>query len=76
MLAVIDRYLALPDEERLRYRVGRRLGHYRSLDDLEDPAARRRLQRIIEDVRSSGSNGPRSPEEIEKEVYQMMENYI
>jgi len=76
MLAVIDRYLALPDEERLRYRVGRRLGHYRSLADLEDPAARRRIQRIIEDVRSSGSNGPRSPEEIEKEVYKMMENYI
>jgi len=76
MLGVIDRYLALPDEERLRYRVGRRLGHYRRLADLEDPAASRRIQRIIEDVRSSGSDGPRSHEEIEKEVYQVMQNYI
>jgi radical SAM superfamily enzyme YgiQ (UPF0313 family) len=76
MLAVIDRYLSLPDEDRLQYRVGRRLGHYRSLDDLEDPAARRRLQRIIEDVRSSGPNGPRSHEEIEKEIYRVMANYI
>ena len=76
MLAVIDRYLALPDEERLRYRVGRRMGHYRSLDDLSEPAARRRIQEIIEEARSSGKNGPRSPEEIEKEVYRMMENYI
>jgi septum formation topological specificity factor MinE len=76
MLAVIDRYLALSDEERLRYRVGRRLGNYRSLADMEDPAARRRIQRIIEEVRSSGSNGPRSHEEIEKEVYQIMQNYI
>ncbi|MBP1714325.1 MAG: coproporphyrinogen oxidase [Deltaproteobacteria bacterium] len=76
MLAVIDRYLALPDEERLRYRVGRRLGHYRSLDDLADPSAGRRIRQLIEEVRSSGSNGPRSPEEIEKEVNRMMENYI
>jgi hypothetical protein len=76
MLAVIDRYLAMPDEERLRYRVGRRLGHYRSVADMEDSSARRRIQQIIEEVRSSGSNGPRSHEEIEKEVYQMMENYI
>ena len=34
------------------------------------------IQRIIEDVRSSGSDGPRSHEEIEKEVYQVMQNYI
>ncbi len=74
MLAVIDRYLALPDEKRLQYRVGRRMGYYRSLDDMKDPAARRRIQRIIEEA--SGSNGPRSPEEIEKEVYRLMENYI
>lgn len=76
MLAVIDRYLALPDEERLRYRVGRRMGHYRSLDDMDEPAARRRIRQIIEEARSSGTNGPRSSEEIEKEIYRMMENYI
>jgi hypothetical protein len=76
MLALIDRYLALPDEERLRYRVGRRLGHYRSVSDMEDSSARRHIQQIIEEVRSAGSNGPRSHEEIEKEVYRMMENYI
>jgi len=76
LLAVIDRYLALPDEDRLRYRVGRRMGHYRTLEDLGDPAARRRIRQIIEEARSSGTNGPRSPEEIEKEIYRMMENYI
>jgi hypothetical protein len=52
------------------------LGNYRSLADLEDPAPRRRIQGIIEEVRSSGSNGPRSHEEIEKEVYRVMQNYI
>jgi hypothetical protein len=76
MLAVIERYLALPDEERLTYRVGRRLGHYRRLDDMEDPAARRRIAQIVDEVRSSEADGPRSSEEIEKEIYRMMENYI
>ena len=38
MLQVIDRYLAWPPEERLRFRVGRRLGYLRNLDDLEDLA--------------------------------------
>jgi hypothetical protein len=52
------------------------MGQYRSLDDMDEPAARRRIQQIIEEARSSGTNGPRSPEEIEKEVYRMMENYI
>jgi len=44
MLAVIDRYLALPPEERLLFRLGRRGGALRSLDELEDPATRERLQ--------------------------------
>ena len=47
-----------------------------ALDDLEDPAARRRIQQIVEEIRSSGAGGPRSAEEIEKEVTRMMENYI
>ena len=50
MLAVIDRYLAWPAEERLRFRVGRRLGYLRNLDDLEDPNLRLRIDRTIEEV--------------------------
>lgn len=34
MLAVMDRYLALPAEEKANFRLGRRAGIYRSLDDL------------------------------------------
>jgi biotin synthase-like enzyme len=36
MLAVIDRYLALPAAERANFRLGRRAGVYRSLDDLSN----------------------------------------
>ncbi len=36
MLSVIDRYLALSPEERLVFRLGRRQGIYRRLDELSD----------------------------------------
>jgi hypothetical protein len=75
MLAVIDRYLALPDEDRLQYRIGRRMGHYRSLEDLGDPSLGRKIRRMIEEIRSSDGSA-RPEEEIEKEICRLMENYI
>ena len=79
MLAVIDRYQAWPPEERLRFRVGRRLGYLRNLDDLEDSALSSRIDQIIQEVRRSvrEAKGRDAEErEIEKEIYALMENYI
>ncbi len=50
MLAVIDRYLALPPEEKLLFRLGRRGGGLRSLDELNDPVMRQRLQFAMKDL--------------------------
>ncbi len=75
MLAVIDRYLALPEKDRLQYRIGRRMGHYRSLEDLGDPSLGRKIRRMIEEIRSSDGSA-RPEEEIEKEICRLMENYI
>ena len=36
-LGIIDRYFSMADEDRLIFRLGRRRGIYRSLDDLSDP---------------------------------------
>jgi histone acetyltransferase (RNA polymerase elongator complex component) len=77
MIRVIDRYLALPPENRLRFRVGRRLGYYRILDDLQDPDLRRRVVQIIEQV--SPPDNPEEPkreEDVERAIYGLMENYI
>ena len=77
MLEVIDRYLSLPAKERLLYRVGRRLGYYRSLNDLHDLPLRRRMEQMIDDVRHSlNGEGALLSEEVEREVYRLMENYI
>jgi radical SAM superfamily enzyme YgiQ (UPF0313 family) len=77
MLRVIDRYLAWPPEDRLRFRVGRRLGYMRHLDELEDLTLRLKVDRMIEEVRTSLEE-ERAGEswEIEKEIYALMENYI
>ncbi len=77
MIAVIDRYLRLPDEERLRFRVGRRLGYFRAVDELQDPSMRRRIDGVIEEVRSSRPEGKDlSAAEIEKEIHSLMDGYI
>ena len=47
MLGVIDRYLALPSEERANFRLGRRAGMYRSVDDLSNPELRPQVDRIL-----------------------------
>jgi hypothetical protein len=77
MMEVINRYLALPAEERLLYRVGRRLGYYRSLDNLQDLSLRRRIERMIDEVRPPNQQeGVLLSEEAEREIYRLMENYI
>lgn len=79
MLALIDRYLAWPKEKRFQFRVGRRLGTLRNLNDLDDQNLVLRVDRIIQEVHRSirkdqGKDAP--DQEIEKEIHALMENYI
>lgn len=77
MLKIIDQYLAWGEEERLLFRVGRRLGYLRNLNDLADANYRLRIERMIEEVRSSLPNDKAGDvQEIEKQIYSLMENYI
>lgn len=46
MLSVIERYWQLPAELRALYRVGRRLGYFSSLNDLDDPVRSRHVTQI------------------------------
>ncbi len=71
MLNLIDQYLALPAEERLAFRLGRRLGYYRLLADLQDQNMRARLAPMIKEIQKAAD-----PQAAEKEIYRLMENYI
>ncbi len=70
MLAVIDRYLALPLEEKLLFRLGRRGGALRSLDELNDPLLRQRLERAAQDLL------PQSGGDLEKLITELGDQYI
>ncbi len=71
MINLIDQYLSLPEDERLTFRLGRRLGYYRSLADLQDQNLRARLAPLIAEIKKAAE-----PQEAEKEIYRLMENYI
>jgi biotin synthase-like enzyme len=70
MRGVIDRYLALPEEERLNYRLGRRAGLYRKLDDLNNPMLFQRVQDHLKRIQAA------SPHKVEEAIAELMERYI
>jgi len=70
MLAAMDRYLEMPDEERLLFRLGRRGGALRSLDDLNDPPLRQRLQLAMKELVSETSG------DVEKLITELADRYI
>ncbi len=70
MLAVIDRFKGLSDEERTNYRIGRRARIYDSLDDLGDEHKHGAVERIVGKLRRGNHDG--DPEAIER----LMEGYF
>jgi hypothetical protein len=70
MLSVADRYLALSQEERLIYKVGRWGGAYRSLDDLEDPELRGKIEQVIDKWNVE------TPGEIDEILREIADQYI
>jgi hypothetical protein len=70
MLAVIDRFQALPLEERTNFRIGRRAGIYTYLDELNDSHKHMMVEQIIDRL----SQGDHQVDE--KVVYRMMEGFI
>ena len=57
MLAGLDAYLQLPEEERLVYRFGRRGGAYRSVRDMKDLVLKRKIEKAVEEVRATHPEG-------------------
>lgn len=70
MLAVIDRYQALPLGEKLLFRLGRRGGALRSLDEFANPDMRRRLESAVRDLLSQTGG------DIEQLITELGDQYI
>ena len=69
ILSVIERYFELSSEERLIFRLGRRSGAFRKLDDLADKETYLRLKSVIDHYAAEGGN-------LEEDIIKTMNNYI
>ncbi len=70
LLEVIDRYLDLPEEERLLFQLGRRLGLFRNLSDREEPGLRARALQLREKVLAQFGG------DLEQAIRTLAERYI
>lgn len=71
MLEVINNYQALPDLDRLIYRIGRRAGAYSSTDDLyRNRTTYEKIKNMIPELSARG------PDEIERFINDMADQYV
>jgi hypothetical protein len=69
MLAAIDRYWQLPPDLRALFRVGRRLGYFSHLDDLDDPIRSRHVTQIWQEQALT-------PDNVEAFTQELLRRYI
>jgi hypothetical protein len=70
MLAVISRFQALPPEERDNFKLGRRLGVYNRLDDLNDAYLHGEVGKALARLGKDGGEG------LDDVIFSLMERYI
>ncbi|MDO9110618.1 MAG: radical SAM protein [Desulfatirhabdiaceae bacterium] len=72
MLKVIQSYQQLVEKERIIFRLGRRAGVYRSIEDLSrDPETHQKISRLIQEIEDSeGASG------VERYISEMVDRYI
>jgi radical SAM superfamily enzyme YgiQ (UPF0313 family) len=70
MLAVIAQYLALSEEEKQNFRLGRRAGIYRFLSDLQNPELHNEVEKAIKRIKDETPGG------IEAVISELMSSFI
>jgi radical SAM superfamily enzyme YgiQ (UPF0313 family) len=70
MLAVIDRYLGLPQSDRENFRLGRRAGYYHSLDDLDNQNLRPQVDQVMRRIEKESSGS------FDQIISELMESFI
>jgi len=69
-LATINRYLALSDQEKINFRLGRRAGYYERLEDLCDTHKYERVEEAIRRITSEAPDG------IDQVILQLKSSFI
>jgi hypothetical protein len=68
-LNIINKYLSLPEEERLNFNFGSRAGLYNRLADLSDSNKHDKIDEAIKRLRAQGSN-------VEEEIFKIKDSFI
>jgi len=68
-LDIINKYLSLPDEEKLNFRLGRRAGYYARLADLSDSYKHDKIEQAIKHLSEQGSN-------VEEAIFRLKDSFI
>ena len=69
-LATIHRYLTLPSQERLNFKLGRRTGYYEKLDDLHNAYMHQKVDEAIQRIASE------APGNVDELVLRLKESFI
>jgi len=69
-LGIIDRYFSMAEEDRLIFRLGRRRGIYRSLDDLSEPDTYLQLKEGVERYQRE------EPGKLDRDLDRIRQNFI
>ncbi len=53
LLAIMDRYLTLPEDDRINFTLGKRLGHYRRMDDMKNQDLKNLVEMKVREVKEA-----------------------
>jgi biotin synthase-like enzyme len=70
MLKIIDAFLALPAEERLNFRLGKRAGIYQTMADMSDPLLYRQVAALIAKLEQQAPGG------VEASIARIKETFL
>ena len=70
ILAVIGRFQTLPPEEKDNFKLGRRLGMYNKLDELNDTYRRGEVDKVMERIGQDGEDV------LDEVLFNLMERYV
>jgi radical SAM superfamily enzyme YgiQ (UPF0313 family) len=68
-LNILDKYLSLPDKERLNFKVGRRAGLYNRVADLTDSCKHEKIEQAIRHLNAQGTD-------VEGEIFRLKNSFI
>ena len=68
-LAIIHEYLSLPEEERLNFQLGRRMGLYERLSDMQEPGRHDRVADAARRIRERG-------DDVEEVIRRLKDRFI